>query len=65
MEKALRFTTIFFAIILILSLFANAICDIFKYNQYMPICGYVFFGSFLAICFCMVGWAVINKTNKL
>lgn len=64
MIKSIRITIIIAMIILVLSVFANAIFSITNAIDYMQYSGYAFFGAFLIIIFCIGLWYLIIEDNK-
>ena len=64
MIKPIRITIIIAMIILVLSVFANAVFSITNAIDYMQYSGYVFFGAFLIIIFCIGLWYLLIEDNK-
>ena len=64
MNKTIRITIIIAMIILVLSVFANAVFSITNAIEYMQYSGYAFFGAFLLINFCIGLWYLIEENKR-
>lgn len=63
MNKIIRTTIIIATIVLVLSVFANALFSITSAIDYMQYSGYAFFGAFLVVCFC-IAWSYLFPNSE-
>ena len=64
MNKVIRIIIIIAMIILVLSVFANAVFSITCAISYMQYSSYAFFGAFLLINFCIGLWYLIEENKR-